>query len=238
MSDYHGVTGDQSAQAGPASPEGYVYVATNPAMPNMVKIGSTRQDDPQTRITGLFTTSVPVPFELEYAAGVAGDPKRVEKALHKAFAPARLHPNREFFAIELEQVTAILELLDVTDVTEQAKSDVEAETSPEDRVAIEFVKRRPTLNFQELNLPEGSILTFVQDRRVKVKVVDARRVRVVELPDADYPRVVSDDEPKYLSPLSRDLLGKERNVPPTRYWEVEDGTSLLEIYDEKHGPRE
>ena len=63
-------------------------------------------------------------------------------------------------------------------------------------------------------------------------------MRLTELPDNEYPAVVLDDEPKYLSPLSRDLLGLQRHVQPTQYWRVEDGRSLLEIYDEKHGPRE
>lgn len=238
MSDDCGRAEDQPAQASTVSPEGYVYVATNPAMPNMVKIGRTTQSDPQTRVSRLFTTSVPVPFELEYAAAVAGDPIEVERALHDAFAPDRVHPKREFFKIKVEQVTAILRILDVADITEKARSDAEAEISQEDRDALERVKRRPILNFHELGIPNGSILTFAQDPRVKVEVVDARRVKLAELPDGDYPSVVPGDEPKHLSPLSRDLLGKVHNVPPTGYWEVEGGLSLLEIYDEKHGPRE
>ena len=216
--------------------EGYVYVATNPAMPNMVKIGSTTQDDPQSRITALFTTSVPVPFELEYAAAIADDPARVERALHKAFTPQRLHPRREFFEVEPYQVIAILRLLDVADVTEQAKSDVEAEVSREDREALARV-RRPVLNFGDLGLPEGSILTYLRDERVKAEIVDERRVRLIELPEDEYPAVVLDDEPKYLSPLSGDLLGVGRRVAPTGHWRVEDGRSLSAIYNETHGPR-
>ena len=145
MSDDHGMTGNQAPSGDTASSEGYVYIATNPAMPDMVKIGSTRQGDPQSRITSLFTTSVPVPFELEYAAAIAGDPVRVERALHQAFQPQRLHPKREFFNVEPYQVIAILKLLDVADITEQAKTDVEAEISQEDRDALELVRRRPTL---------------------------------------------------------------------------------------------
>ena len=186
----------------------------------------------------LLTTSVPVPFELEYAAAIADDPVRVERALHRAFEPQRLHPKREFFKVEPYQVIAILKLLDVADITEQAKSDVEAEISQEDRDALELARRRPTLNFDELEMPEGSILTYLRDERVRAEVVDDRRVRLIELPDNEYPAVVFNDEPRYLSPLSRDLLGVARHVHPTRYWRVEDGRSLLEIYDEKHGPRE
>ena len=238
MTDNHGTTGEQAGGGDSASSEGYVYVATNPAMPNMVKIGSTTQSDPQSRITSLFTTSVPVPFELEYAAAVADDPVKVERALHEAFEPQRLHPRREFFKVEPSQVIAILRLLDVADITEQAKSEVEAEISQEDRDALELVRRRPTLNFDELDLSAGSILSYRDDERVRAEVVDARRVRLIDLPDNEYPAVVFDDKPRYLSPLSRDLLGQAHHVHPTKYWRVEDGRSLLEIYDEKHGPRE
>ena len=232
------MTGDHADGGDSASYEGYVYVATNPAMPDMVKIGSTAQSDPRSRITALFTTSVPVPFELEYAAAIADDPAKVERALHQAFAPQRLHPKREFFNVEPDQVIAILRLLDVADITEQAKFDVEAEILQEDRDARELVRRRPMLNFAELDLSEGSILTYLGDERVKVEVVDQRRVRLITLPDDEYPAVVFDDEPRYLSPLSRDLLGQAHHVHPTKYWRVEDGRSLLEIYDERHGPRE
>ena len=232
------MTGDQVNGGDTATNEGYVYVATNPAMPDMVKIGSTTQSDPLSRITSLFTTSVPVPFELEYAAAIADDPVKVERALHQAFQPQRLHPKREFFKVEPYQVIAILKLLDVADVTEQAKSDVEAEISQEDRDALELVRRRPTLNFDELEVSEGSVLIFLRDERVKAEVVDERRVKLIELPDYEYPAVALDGEPKYLSPLSRDLLGVARYVHPTRYWRLEDGRSLLEVYDERHGPRE
>ena len=238
MSNDRDITGDQAEGGETASYEGYVYVATNPAMPNIVKIGSTTQRDPQSRITALFTTSVPLPFELKYAAAVTDDPIRVERALHEAFAPQRMHPRREFFEVEPNQVIAILRLLDVADVTEQAKSDVEAETSQEDREALKRVRRRPVLNFGELGLSEGSILTFEPDARVKAEVVDGRRVRLIELPEGEYPAVVVDDKPRYLSPLSGDLLGVAHNVPPTGYWRVEGGRSLLEVYNEKHGPTE
>ena len=216
---------------------GYVYVATNPAMPDIVKIGSTTQNDPQSRITSLFTTSVPVPFELEYAAAISDDPVGVERALHQAFGPQRVHPKREFFKIEPQQAIAILKLLDAADVTERARADAEAEISQEDRNARERIRRRPVLNFDDLDVPAGSILTYLRDEEVKVEVVDDRRVQIIQLPDGQYPAVTLDDEPKYLSPLSRDLLGVTRYVHPTRYWRVEDGRSLNEIYNEFHGPR-
>ena len=38
-----------------------VYVLTNSAMPGLVKIGYTAQDDANSRIAQLYTTGVPVP---------------------------------------------------------------------------------------------------------------------------------------------------------------------------------
>ena len=216
-----------------SGPEGYVYVATNPAMPDIVKIGSTTRRDAESRISQLFTTSVPVPFKLEYAAAIADDPSGVEKALHKVFAPQRLHPRREFFSIEPYQVIAILRLLNVADVTEEARSDIEAETSPVDREARDRVKRRPQFDFYELGLSEGSVLSFVRDDEVKVEVFDNKRVRLIAVPGGKYPDVVFNDRPRHLSPLSRDLLEVEWNPNPTQHWRVEGGRILSELYDER-----
>ena len=47
--------------------EGIVYVLTNPAMPRMVKIGRTGREI-GARLSDLYTTGVPLPFECEYAA--------------------------------------------------------------------------------------------------------------------------------------------------------------------------
>ena len=84
-----------------------VYVLTNSAMPGLVKIGYTSQDDANSRIAQLYTTGVPVPFTIEYACKVQ-NAEEVEKALHVAFGPNRINPKREFFRIEPDQAIAIL----------------------------------------------------------------------------------------------------------------------------------
>jgi len=55
-----------------------VYVLTNSAMPGLVKIGYTSQDDANSRIAQLYTTGVPVPFTIEYACKVQ-NAEEVEK---------------------------------------------------------------------------------------------------------------------------------------------------------------
>ena len=81
--------------------EGIVYVLTNPAMPKMVKIGRTGREIDE-RLSQLYSTGVPLPFECAYAARVA-DMDKVEKAFHNAFEPYRVNPKREFFSIDPEQ---------------------------------------------------------------------------------------------------------------------------------------
>jgi hypothetical protein len=79
-----------------------VYVVTNPAMPGLVKIGWTENTDAKIRIDQLYTTGVPVPFEIAYACKTSRG-EEVEKALHTAFAPHRVNPKREFFRIDIAQ---------------------------------------------------------------------------------------------------------------------------------------
>ena len=43
--------------------DGTVYVLTNPAMPDLVKIGKTTRDV-SLRLSDLYTTGVPLPFEV------------------------------------------------------------------------------------------------------------------------------------------------------------------------------
>ena len=125
--------------------EGIVYVLTNPAMPRMVKIGRTGREI-GARLSDLYTTGVPLPFECEYAARVK-DQNEVESAFHLAFGPYRVNPRREFFNIEPEQAITLLKLMALEDVTpvvqKEAESvDIEAKASTE-----KFKKaRRPNLN--------------------------------------------------------------------------------------------
>lgn len=63
-----------------------VYVLANPAMPGLVKIGRTSSDDTALRLSQLYTTGVPVPFELKFACRVQ-NPEEVELALHTGAVP-------------------------------------------------------------------------------------------------------------------------------------------------------
>ena len=83
---------------------GFIYIMSNPAFPNLVKIGKSKKDPTTDRVNELNQTGVPEPFKVEYYAFVE-DEDYLEKVLHHKFIENRPNKNREFFALEC--VTAI-----------------------------------------------------------------------------------------------------------------------------------
>ena len=198
--------------------EGIVYVHTNPAMPKMVKIGRTGRDIDE-RLSQLYSTGVPLPFECAYAARVA-DMDKVEKAFHNAFGPYRVNPKREFFSIEPEQAIGLLDLMKLEDMTPAVQQEAERVDVEAKAAAEKFKKsRRPMINYLEMGIPVGGILTF-QDGITTCKVADGRQVEY-------------QDKTQYLSVLTKQLLGVDRGVSGTKYWTFQ-GRCLSDIRDETY----
>ena len=195
-----------------------VYVLTNPAMPGLVKIGYTTQEDVRMRIAQLYSTGVPVPFEVVFAV-VVDDALRVETALHTAFAPNRVNPKREFFKIEPEQAIAILRLFDKGDVTQEVENQ-KGEVDEESLAAGKQLRqRRPNMNFQEMGIAEGEFLHFTQGDE-KVKVAGPRKVRL-------------GDEEMSLTAATRQIMQVDWAIPTALYWTF-DGRLLRDIYNETY----
>ncbi len=131
---------------------GIVYILTNPAMPGIVKVGKTARENVETRLNELYSSSVPVPFECEYAARVE-DETDVEKAFHIAFSPYRINPKREFFQIEAEQAVALLKVMALEDVTPSLQAEAEKVDADAREGAQRLKTRRPNLNFVEMGIP-------------------------------------------------------------------------------------
>ena len=139
-----------------------VYVLTNPAMPGLVKIGMTDRDDVKRRMSDLYTTGVPLPFECVAAREIEDrEAADIEKALHTAFGPNRVNSSREFFQIEPEQVQALLKVMPGRDVT-PGNADQEADSQDEDQVASREYKRRYArtneLDFMESVNEHGAVI--------------------------------------------------------------------------------
>jgi hypothetical protein len=199
-----------------------VYVLTNPAMPNLVKIGKTTQLEVDSRMKQLYGTGVPVPFDCAFACKVK-DAGEVEKALHFAFGNTRINPNREFFKIEPERVIAVLKLLKIDDITTQFEQQIESDVTAVDKQSAQNLKdaRRPRMNFHVLGIPTDSVIMF-KDGQTQATVVDDRKVNLNGL-------VCS------LTAATRTILGLANDYPlqPSPYWYF-NNKSIKEIYEEFH----
>ena len=196
----------------------FVYVLTIPTMPGLVKIGYTNQDDVRVRIADLYRTGVPVPFQIEYVCRVE-NAQAVENALHIAFRPNRINPNREFFKIDPEQAIVILKLFRDEDITEeviQQPSGIDQESMA---ATENLISRRPRLNFEEMHIPVGSVLNSTHDERTVV-VTSPNQVRLGE-------------EEMSLSAATKQVLGLGYNVRPIHHWTF-NGISLRKIYSETY----
>jgi hypothetical protein len=186
----------------------------------MVKIGYTAQDESANkRIAQLYTTGVPVPFTIEHA-GKVYDGAAVESALHTAFDPYRVNRRREFFRIDPDQAVVILRLLELEDVTAQVAqqpNEIDAESLA---AAEQLRSRRPNMNFQEMGIPDGAILTSADQLGTTVTVVYPKKVRLGE------------DEMS-LTAATRQVLGIDYSVQPSSHWTF-DGRSLRDIYEETY----
>lgn len=204
------------------SEEGIVYVLSNEAMPGLVKIGLTTRSDLQSRMDELYNTSVPVPFSCEYACKVK-DCQMVESALHQAFSTDRINTSREFFRTSPERIIPILKLLQIEDITSTITNDMNKNISSSDLQAADNLrkKKRPPLNFTEMNIPIGAELVMpYEDKEYKAIVTGPRKVSY-------------ENEEYSLSPLTAKIRNSEWNVQPCPYWYY-NGRLLTEIYDETY----
>ena len=137
----------------------------------------------------------------------------------------RIHAQREFFKINPEQAIAILKLLDkASDITKDIAKEINNDQSEIDKVASENFKRkmRPPLNFRDMNIPVGAKLIYLKnDSKVEVEICGDRKV-------------LYNGEEASLTAVTKELLGLDYAVQPTRYWNY-GGKNLVDIYNETYG---
>ncbi len=76
----------------------FVYIVTNPSIPNQIKVG--RTTDLDRRLKELQSSGVPTPYRYEFVILVE-DSKASEASAHYALRFNRVASNREFFRIEV-----------------------------------------------------------------------------------------------------------------------------------------
>ena len=147
-----------------------VYVFTNEAMPDYVKLG--RTNDVERRLKELYTTPVPLPFECFYAARVA-NAVFVEKQLHDAFGDHRVGKSREFFRINPARIASAIKIAAIEEVTPKKLFEI---NSQDEQAVKEAKERRSNFNFEMVKIPIGSILIFKDEPSITCKVIDRRKV--------------------------------------------------------------
>ena len=79
---------------------GFIYIMSNSAFPNLIKIGKSKKDPTIDRVHELNQTGVPEPFKVEYYAFVE-DEDYIERAVHEELASQRPNKSREFFSVKV-----------------------------------------------------------------------------------------------------------------------------------------
>lgn len=186
--------------------EEIIYILTNEAMPDYIKIG--RTTDLEQRLKSLYRTPVPLPFEVFYACSVE-DSAEIEKWLFEIFDDRRVSREREFFRIAPERVATALRKVAIKDITPKTTYT----ESKEDEIALEKARtRRDKFNFGIVNIPMGAELTMeVNGVLHKAKVVDDNHIEYAE-------KITS------LSTSAQEILGYDYRVAGTLYWMYEGET--------------
>jgi hypothetical protein len=152
----------------------YVYLLTNPAMPEWVKVGKTNSIPDRLRNLS-DRTAVPLPFECQAALKVPADKVfDVEHSLHE-FLGFSLDSSKEFFRTKPDTVLTFFRAVQrlVTDCTLLLKEDLNAETPSEK-------KKAAATTFEILDLPVGSKLVYTGDSTKVCEVADAKNHVVFE----------------------------------------------------------
>ena len=87
---------------------GFVYILSNPAFPDLLKIGQSTKDPSTFRKGELYTTGVPLPYECEYYI-YADRFDWLERSVHEELEEYRVNEQREFFEISLDRAIKVIQ---------------------------------------------------------------------------------------------------------------------------------
>lgn len=160
-----------------AESNGYIYIMTNPALKDMVKIGYAK--DVETRRQQLSTTALPYEYEVYATYETSGnlEDKKLHKMIDNLNPDLRVSKNREFFLMSPKEAFELLEAIATISGTKGKLKKANAAISKEQ--SKQHVKR-PAINFKECGIPMGAELVFTEDPMVKVYVAGERKVQYNE----------------------------------------------------------
>jgi len=86
----------------------WIYVLSNESMPDVVKIGYTKQTPEERAYQISSATGVATPFKVEYAFK-CHEGEFLEAEIHRHLDSCRVNTNREFFSIGIKEAKEIIE---------------------------------------------------------------------------------------------------------------------------------
>ena len=161
-------TADVCVRCGMA--KGFIYIMTNPALKDMVKIGYAT--DVEARRKQLSTTALPYEYEVYATYETSGnlEDKKLHKMIDNLNPDLRVTSNREFFVMTPQEAYELLEAIAIISGTKDKLKKVKI--TP----AKKQIVRRPPVNFVKCKIPMGAELVYVEDPSITVKVVSERKV--------------------------------------------------------------
>ena len=169
--------------------KGIVYVMTNEGMPELVKVGRTKNLKSRRQV--LYTTGVPFPFVVHHAVAV-DDAAKVEQLVLEAFSDHRVNKRREFLEVAPEKVVAVMNLTGIAgkEVDEnyvmrgqsgkQEKPQTTEITRDDIQASAKHAQRRPNFRFDWMKIPVDAILTFESRDDITAKVTGNKEVEYKE----------------------------------------------------------
>lgn len=157
--------------------KGYIYIMTNPALKNMVKIGYA--SDVEQRRKQLSTTALPYDYEVYATYETSGnlEDKKLHKMIDQLNSDLRVSKNREFFVMSADDAYELLEAIATISGTKDKLKKIKANSiggQPAQQV------KKPPIDFLKCGIPIGAELVFTEDPSVTVTVVSARKVKYKE----------------------------------------------------------
>lgn len=150
--------------------KGFIYIMTNPALKDMVKIGYAT--DVEMRRKQLSTTALPYEYEVYATYETSGnlEDKKLHKMIDNLNPDLRVTSNREFFVMTPQEAYELLEAIATISGTKDKLKKVKVVEAKKQKV------RRPPVNFAKCGIPVGAELVFIEDPTVVAKVVGDRKV--------------------------------------------------------------
>lgn len=191
--------------------KGYIYIMTNPALHDMVKIGYST--DVEKRRKDLSTTALPYDYEIYATYETEGklEDKKLHSLIDKLNPELRVSANREFYIMSPEDAYELLEAI------AYINGSLDKLVKYKEDNVISATKR-PPINFTKCNIPIGAELIYIEDPTVKVIVVSDRKVLYNNIETS-------------LSSLVQEIKGMKHKPQGTVYFTY-NGKSLIEIANE------